>query len=113
MVRAAKRDDGGAVKRRRRHPMRKLVGWTAAGLCVAAVVQELRKPQDERTWTGQVGGLVPYDLRWPLTEDRVRASLWNPDSEALFTPHAFGVGWSVNFARLLDLAEEAVDTAKR
>lgn len=104
---------GESAKPKKRHRMRKLVGWTAAGLCVAAVVQELRKPEGERTWTGRVGGLVPYDLRWPVTEERVRAALWDPKSEAVFTPHAYGVGWSVNFARVLDLAEEALDTAKR
>ena len=54
-----------------------LMRWLAVGLLAAAIIQELRKPAAERTWQGQVAGLVPYDLRWPAV-DRVRAALWTP-----------------------------------
>ena len=39
----------------------------------ALVVRELRKPADERTWHGEIAGVVPYDLR-PPTLGRVRRS---------------------------------------
>ena len=40
----------------------------AIGLVVAAVVKELRLPQDQRTWHGSLAGFVPYDLRMPTLE---------------------------------------------
>ena len=43
---------------------------------------------------------VPYDFRVPTLE-RVRNRWWNPDDPRLFTPHVFGVGWSVNLYRVL------------
>ena len=38
---------------------------------------------------------VPYDFRFP-TLQRFRERFWNPDDPRIFTPHFFGVGWSVN-----------------
>lgn len=70
------------------------------GLVAAAVVKELRKPKPEREWHGELGGLVPYDFRLP-TLDRLRSSLWDPDSSRVVTPQVFGVGWSLNLGRLL------------
>jgi len=75
------------------------------GLTAAAVVQELKQPPEERDWHGRVLGVVPYDFR-PPTPGRVRDEFWDPDSQRVLTPHAFGVGWGVNFgaiARKLDL----------
>lgn len=69
---------------------------TAIWLAVfGALYQELKRPADERTWTGKVLGVVPYDFRVP-TWDRLRASYWNPESEEIFTERVFGVGWGVN-----------------
>jgi hypothetical protein len=65
-------------------------------------IRELRKPADERTWHGEIAGLVPYDLRPPSLE-RVRQSWWNPESERLLTPQVFGVGWAINVGRLARL----------
>lgn len=62
---------------------------------VIAVVQELRKPADERTWHGKVADLVPYDFRKPTVE-RFRETYWNPEGP-LITSKAFGVGWAPNF----------------
>jgi hypothetical protein len=75
----------------------------AAGavLVGAVVVTELRKPAAERTWQGRLAG-VPYDLR-PPTLHRLRARLWDPDNPALLVPHAFGIGWTINVARLVQL----------
>ena len=100
-------------RKRRRSPLRRLVALAAVGLTVGAVVQELRKPAGERTWTGRVAGLVPYDFRWPVTGERVLAEWWDPDNEAILTPHAFGVGWGVNLARVAQLAHAAIDTGRR
>jgi hypothetical protein len=79
----------------------RLLVW---GLAVAAVVQELRKPADEREWNGTVAGFVPYDYR-PPTLERARERLWNPQGP-LVSPQVFGVGWSVNFGKLVALAKQ-------
>jgi len=67
---------------------------------VAAVLDQLRRPRDERIWHGRLGGLVPYELRRP-TLRRLRGSLWAPDDPHLLLPRAFGVGWSPNLARVV------------
>jgi hypothetical protein len=74
-------------------------------LTLAAVAQELNKPESERTWHGRVAG-VPYDFRWPTLE-RFRKAYWNPDDERLFTDRVVGIGWAVNLAQLLPRAREA------
>jgi hypothetical protein len=78
----------------------KLIAAAAGALVGAAVAKELDKPTDERAWHGEVGG-VPYDFRRP-TAEKLRRSAWDPDNPEVFVPHAFGVGWSVNFARLAE-----------
>lgn len=98
---------------RKKSRLGRLVTIAAVGLTVAAVVQELRKQRDDRTWTGTVAGFVPYDFRWPISGERVTAEWWDPDNEAIFTPHAFGVGWGVNLARVAQLAQTAIDTGRR
>jgi len=65
---------------------------------VIAVIQELRKPPDERTWTGKVADLVPYDFRRPTIE-RVRSTYWNPEGP-IIAGKVFGVGWAPNFGAL-------------
>lgn len=75
----------------------------AAGVLGAAVIQELRKPVSERDWVGELGGVVPYDLR-PPTFQRVRSRLWAPEDPRILVPHVFGVGWTVNLGRLARLA---------
>jgi hypothetical protein len=77
----------------------RVVAVAGAALVGAAVVSELRKPATERTWQGRLVG-VPYDLR-PPTLQKLRAAVWNPDNPALLVPHVFGVGWTVNVARLV------------
>lgn len=62
---------------------------------VVAIIRELRKPREERTWHGQVGGFVPYDFRKPTLE-RFRTTYWDPDGPIL-SSKAFGVGWAPNF----------------
>jgi Family of unknown function (DUF5808) len=80
----------------------RLVAAAAGALAGAAVAKELNKPTDQRDWHGDVAG-VPYDFR-PPTVEKLRRSTWDPDNPDLFVPHAFGVGWSINLARLAALA---------
>jgi hypothetical protein len=84
-----------------------MVAAVAGALAGAAVAKELSRPADERTWHGDVGG-VPYDFR-PPTVDKIRRTVWNPDDPRLFPPHVFGVGWSINFARLAALVAPPED----
>ena len=74
--------------------------WTLALaiIGVIAILQELRKPKDERTWHGKVAELVPYDFRMP-TIGRVKETYWNPDGP-IITGKAFGVGWAPNLGAL-------------
>jgi len=80
--------------------IRRTISWVAVGLLIASVVQELRKPADERTWHGTIASVFPYDLRVP-TMDRVRDAFWNPNDPRVVVPTVFGVGWSVNVHALL------------
>lgn len=43
---------------------------------------------------------IPYDWRKP-TVARAKSRLWNPDDPRIFTPKSYGMGWDINFARLL------------
>ena len=77
--------------------------WRLALMIVGlvAVVQELRRPPDERTWHGKVADFVPYDFRKP-TVDRFRDTYWNPDGPVLASK-AWGVGWAPNFGAIKKL----------
>ncbi len=68
---------------------------------VVAIIQELRKPPDERTWHGKVADLVPYDFRMP-TIGRLRSTYWNPEGPIL-SGKVFGVGWAPNFGVLTSM----------
>lgn len=69
-------------------------------LVAAAVVKELRTPAEDRQWNGVVAGFVPYDFRVP-TLQRLRERLWNPEGEHFISPHVFGVGWTLNFGKVV------------
>lgn len=75
--------------------VRTALGIGATGLVGAAIVSELRRPADERTWQGTILG-VPYDFRRP-TPEKLRNTFWNKDTSKIFVPNAFGVGWFINF----------------
>lgn len=68
---------------------------------VIAVVQELRKPPEERTWNGKVAGFVPYDFRRP-TMERFRTTYWNPEGP-IVSGKAWGVGWAPNLGAVKQL----------
>lgn len=76
---------------------------------VIAIIQELRKPQDERTWHGEVASLVPYDFRMP-TVGRVRDTYWNPEGPFL-SGKVFGVGWAPNFGALARMFTSSTDAS--
>ena len=42
---------------------------------------------------------VPYDFRFPTIE-RIRSRWWNSEDPRIFTPHVFGVGWSINLYQI-------------
>lgn len=65
---------------------------------VIAVVQELRKPPEQRTWHGKVARFVPYDFRKP-TMERFRVTYWNPDGPVI-SSKAWGVGWAPNIGAM-------------
>ena len=65
---------------------------------VFAIVQELRKLANERTWHGMVAGFVPYDFRMPTVE-RFRESYWN-EAGPVLSPRPIGVGWVPNFGAM-------------
>ncbi len=69
-----------------------LLAWSAL---IGAVVQELRKPDEEREWQGSLLGFIPYDFRIPSME-KLRDAYWAPERDGLFSDAVFGVGWSVN-----------------
>ncbi|HUY75248.1 MAG TPA: DUF5808 domain-containing protein [Ktedonobacterales bacterium] len=81
-----------------------------SGLTAAAIGQELAKPPAERSWKGRVAG-VPYNFRlneWP----DIATEYWNPDSDEIFSPHAVGLGWGVNFAAVARRAQGLVASAQ-
>ena len=43
---------------------------------------------------------VPFEFRFPTLE-RIRERWWNADDSRVFTPHVFGVGWSLNAYQVL------------
>ena len=73
----------------------------AITVMLAAVCQEMEKPEKERKWHGKVAGFIPYDFRLPTVE-RVKEACWNPYEPRLFTERVCGVGWAVNFYTLLE-----------
>ncbi len=79
----------------------RLIRLTTAALAVAAVVKELRTPAEERQWHGSLG-FVPYDLRMP-TFARIKERMWDPDNMHVINPRVFGVGWTVNIGRVVEL----------
>ncbi len=75
-------------------------------LTIMAIVQEIKKPKEERKWTGHVAGFVPYDLR-PPTLERIRKAYWDPDNPQIFTTTTMGVGWAINIPSLVKFIQIA------
>lgn len=81
-----------------------------AVLGVIAIIQELRKPKDEREWHGTVAGFVPYEFRIP-TFGRIKDTYWNPGGTFLGSK-VFGVGWAPNFGAVAALFGVGYDEAE-
>jgi hypothetical protein len=79
--------------------VRTAIGIGVTSLISAAIVDQLRRPTDERTWQGTILG-IPYDFR-PPTPEKLYNTFWNKDTAKIFVPHAFGIGWSINFYPLI------------
>ena len=88
------------------HPKKLAPIWIVIVLIIIgmAVADQLRLPPDQRTWHGMLWRRVPYDLRRPSWQ-RVRAEFWNKHTSQLLTPHAFGVGWGINFYPIFHTSE--------
>ena len=65
-----------------------------AAFAVATMVYAIRTKQPSGRFVR-----VPYDFRFPALR-RVRERWWNPEDPRIFTPHVFGVGWSLNLYQL-------------
>jgi hypothetical protein len=81
--------------------LKRVIVFVTIAAGVAAVIDQLMRPAESRTWHGTVFG-VPYDLR-PPTVERLQRSWWNPEDPRLFTPRSFGIGWDINLHRALNL----------
>ena len=79
--------------------LKRLIALLGVAAAAVAISEQVKRPVEERTWHGEVLGVVPYDFRMP-TLDRLRERCWNPEDGRLFTPQVFGVGWTVNFYEL-------------
>lgn len=78
--------------KRTRNTLVSIVGLALVG---TAILDQLRRPAENRTWQGSIMG-IPYDFRIPTIE-RIRAEVWNKDTNRILMPHSFGMGWGINF----------------
>ena len=94
---------------RRIRRLQRFAKLAGLALTLAAISQEMAKPEPERTWHGKVMGFVPYDFR-PPTWERIRRAYWNPEDPRLFNDKVLGVGWSINLYRASQLLEQGFRT---
>ncbi|MET0789704.1 MAG: DUF5808 domain-containing protein [Cellulomonas sp.] len=87
--------------------LQRLIRLITLALAVAALVKELRTPPEEREWNGVVVGFVPYDFRMPTVE-RIKQRFWDPQGAHLISPRVFGVGWTLNVGRIVELVRQRV-----
>jgi hypothetical protein len=88
-------------KKRNSKPRNTLLSLVFSALLISAIVEQLRRPKQERTWHGNVLG-IPYDFRRP-TLAKICQTFWNDQTTQLLVPQAFGMGWSINVYPLLHL----------
>ncbi|MBI4301261.1 MAG: hypothetical protein HY664_01480 [Chloroflexi bacterium] len=69
-------------------------------LVTAAVVQELKKPAEQRAWRGHLTFSIPYDFTSPSLQ-RLKEAYWNAQDDRIITERVFGVGWAINVHALL------------
>jgi hypothetical protein len=76
-----------------------IIGIISTALLTSAMIEQLRRPKETRTWYGNILG-IPYDFRRPTLE-KLRKTFWNEKTSQILVPQAFGMGWSINFYPLL------------
>lgn len=86
--------------------IKKLLKIATLAMLLGAIREEMNKPENERDGHGMVAGVVPYDFR-PPTFAKLKNALWNPDDERLVMAHPWGVGWTLNFGRLVKVLKRA------
>ena len=91
---------------------RRFVRVVGTMLIAAAIIEELRKPANARTWHGRIFDLIPYDFRMPTLQS-MRRAYWNPDDDRLFTDRVLGVGWTVNFYTVWRILQSLGMSARR
>jgi hypothetical protein len=64
-------------------------------LTLATAVYGIRTRQSHGIFFG-----VPFEFRVPNGQ-RLRERWWNSEDDRIFTPHVFGVGWSLNVYQVL------------
>ncbi len=77
----------------------------------AAIVEQLRRPADQRTWFGRAFDVIPYDFRVP-TRERLTDAYWNPSSSTIFPDRPLGIGWAINFAALYNWLRSQLKAAR-
>lgn len=87
-------------KKKKLTPSGVMIGIGAVALIGLAVREQLQMAPEERTWHGTLYG-IPYDFRLPTIE-RLRETFWNKNTARVLVPHAFGMGWSINFYPLIN-----------
>ena len=78
----------------------RMIEAAAITITLAAVCQELEKPEEERHWHGKLG-FVPYDFRMP-TIAKFKESFWNPEDDCIFSTGIWGIGWAINLFAVLE-----------
>lgn len=94
---------GRSRRGRRRGGLGGAIRMAGMALFAAAIVKEMSQPEEARTWQGRVMG-VPYNFQ-PPTSKRFKDAWWS-DEPTLFTPTPWGMGWTVNFRRLMSLGRQ-------
>jgi hypothetical protein len=73
--------------------------WKRLALLAAAMIISRKLEEQGVKLSGTILG-VPYDF-YPLTLKKIRSRVWNPEDPRIFTPHVFGIGWSVNIYQVM------------
>ena len=74
--------------------IRGLLKIATSAFTVAVVVHAVTYKKSHGKFLG-----VPFEFRVPAV-NRVRKRWWNPEDPRIFTPHVFGVGWSLNVSQV-------------
>src|SRR5437660_12264096 len=84
---ALKKEKIGMKRKKRTRSWESALVVVSIVLMVAAILDQLRMPPEQRTWHGEIAG-VPYDFRMP-TRERLRAPFWNKEPSRILVPKAF------------------------